>query len=1501
MKTNTAHSPKSRKFTAAALAALLCVGAACAADVTIISDSFTGDDGTAVGRPPDIANLPGGAWAQQRDSANIADNQLALVCGDNAASIALASSDPDHPYVRPAVLTISADLKVDAVTEDGQWPDNPRGMKLGFSSGNPGDWYQFTGLTLHPDGSLDYSQNGKGVVRVAWAGAPFVPGKYYNLSYTIDTVNNKIGNIQLAGSTADYSPLVGAAYGNMTLARTTYAAIRVSCANGNTGYADNFVVSTSAANTPPVVSLWPLNNVKYTPGAHIIASVSLAYGVAPFTVQYYIGPVGGPYSPVGTPSTAPLYQADLGTKPIGYYEVYARVTDNTSPTALTSDSAKSMITVQASSSDLISINYTFASVGPTFSGAACVGAKGDYWNSPSVTVGTQSGGDFGLAPVQLQDSSGAITPVSYSAALPFAQFNYNGNDPNANALYASRIQTPSPASPVTHTITGLAEGYYDVYAYGDWGGGLSVNGGPPRSWTDNGGGALFFTAWGYPQFTLVGGTVYGADAVKFSSTYVASDGTLTINQDAPGGTRLSGFQIVKAVATKHETTHSDKTLVYWTGTGFDTWTAPSDGNVTYLVVGGGGGGGSQFGGGGGGGQVRSATMSVTKGTTYPVVLGDGGPWGVNGDSASRAAYSVVDAAQTCSFGTIEAVGGLIGKSGNDGVTWSEIQDYSQSWRPGGGTSGDGKVGGRGHGDGWANRELDSPPFPNGDPLMDPPASTSGGYLGGGGGGASAVGTAGQMPNDSFSAHAGNGGAGIQLSSLGFPNLGSITAVGGGGGGGTSDGLKGSGIDGGGNGGEGSDGVAGAANTGGGGGGGCNGGKGGAGGSGLVAILFDGPVPVMGVKGGSPAVAIADDNGTPVTPTTADGRDFGDANVGLQMVERTFTIENSGGADLNITAINITGANPGDFTVTQVLTPASPVAPADSATFKVTFAPIANAGNRSATVSIVNNGISSDPWTFAIKGHAISTATVVSRTTSGTWTAPSNGTVMYLIVGGGGGGGSVFGGGGGGGQVVYNTVPYPVTAGTVYPITIGEGGLPGINEDPASRAAYSVPDASQNSSFGPIVALGGLIGKSGNDGVTWDYGNANTEAWRPGGGTSGNGFVGGYGHGDGWPNGATGWPNGPSVLFDPPANTGWGYFGGGGGGASSIGGAARMPYADDPTGHAGNGGAGLQLSDLGFPNVDSITSVGGGGGGGVSGAIGGLGIDGGGNGGENSDGSPGAANTGGGGGGGQNGGSGAAGGSGLVVILFTATNQPVNSPPEITSDGGGATAALSRPENATAVTTVTATDAESDPITFSISGGADADKFSIDPSTGVLTFASAPDYENPTDVGANNTYEVTVQAASTGGTDSQTITVTVTNLSPYQEWLNGTPATDANLKEYAFGTTSAGEIAVIDATHITLGQAPAMRIAGGKVTAVFGRRTDYTGLTYTVEFCDDLGTWYPSTDTEHLRYDGAVTAPAVIAHQGDMDAVSVPFPLFIKRGNQYVKMSKSFMRIGITTN
>lgn len=171
-------------------------------------------------------------------------------------------------------------------------------------------------------------------------------------------------------------------------------------------------------------------------------------------------------------------------------------------------------------------------------------------------------------------------------------------------------------------------------------------------------------------------------------------------------------------------------------------------------------------------------------------------------------------------------------------------------------------------------------------------------------------------------------------------------------------------------------------------------------------------------------------------------------------------------------------------------------------------------------------------------------------------------------------------------------------------------------------------------------------------------------------------------------------------------------------------------------------------------------------------------------------------------------------------------------------------------------------------------------------------------------------DVLVDGSSVGAATSYTFTnvttthtITATFHTLYQAWLaaNSKPDNEASLKEYAFGTTSTGAIAVIDSTHITLGQSPAMQITEGVVSAVFGRRTMDEGLTYTIEFCDDLGTWHPSTDTEHLQYDGPVTDPAVIAHEGDMDAVSVPFPIFIKVGKEFVKMSKTFMRIQVTAN
>ncbi len=69
--------------------------------------------------------------------------------------------------------------------------------------------------------------------------------------------------------------------------------------------------------------------------------------------------------------------------------------------------------------------------------------------------------------------------------------------------------------------------------------------------------------------------------------------------------------------------------------------------------------------------------------------------------------------------------------------------------------------------------------------------------------------------------------------------------------------------------------------------------------------------------------------------------------------------------------------------------------------------------------------------------------------------------------------------------------------------------------------------------------------------------------------------------------------------------------------------------------------------------------------------------------------------------------------------------------------------------------------------YAIHGGADRSKFSIVASTGVLTFASAPNFEAPADADTGNDYVVVVRATSGTGarakTADQTITVTVTDV------------------------------------------------------------------------------------------------------------------------------------------
>jgi hypothetical protein len=208
-------------------------------------------------------------------------------------------------------------------------------------------------------------------------------------------------------------------------------------------------------------------------------------------------------------------------------------------------------------------------------------------------------------------------------------------------------------------------------------------------------------------------------------------------------------------------------------------------------------------------------------------------------------------------------------------------------------------------------------------------------------------------------------------------------------------------------------------------------------------------------------------------------------------------------------------------------------------------------------------------------------------------------------------------------------------------------------------------------------------------------------------------------------------------------------------------------------------------------------------------------------------------------------------------LLTFTDPaPVNTAPTITSLG-----AFSVPENSTAVTTVTATDAEGNALTYSISGGSDADKFWIDSGTGILTFVSAPNFESPTDVGADNVYNLTVQVADGVLAATKDIAVTVTNVSDsstdYKEdWLagNGLPSgsswnSDPNNVGYSLATAYAFGLSpsLNSGAPVALASSPA-----GSVKIVYLQR-DNSGVLYTVKSGTDLvaglnGTVTPSPST-----------------------------------------------------
>ena len=226
-----------------------------------------------------------------------------------------------------------------------------------------------------------------------------------------------------------------------------------------------------------------------------------------------------------------------------------------------------------------------------------------------------------------------------------------------------------------------------------------------------------------------------------------------------------------------------------------------------------------------------------------------------------------------------------------------------------------------------------------------------------------------------------------------------------------------------------------------------------------------------------------------------------------------------------------------------------------------------------------------------------------------------------------------------------------------------------------------------------------------------------------------------------------------------------------------------------------------------------------------------------------------------------------------VATFSTNLQPV-----ITSNGGTSSASVSVAENSSAVTTVSATDADAGhTLTYGISGGTDAGRFTINPSSGALTFVEPPDFEAPGDANSDNDYQVIISATDDGNTPksvTQTLTVTVTNVVDNGELVieqaNGSAVASGGSVD--FGSLTLGQTADLTFTLRSVGEAdlvlPDGMALGGASSSAFSvigsipsSLAAGSSITFTVRFSPTAG----GSNTADLSFATNDTRPGRSPH------------------------------------
>ena len=733
-----------------------------------------------------------------------------------------------------------------------------------------------------------------------------------------------------------------------------------------------------------------------------------------------------------------------------------------------------------------------------------------------------------------------------------------------------------------------------------------------------------------------------------------------------------------------------------TGTGQTqyTITLPENYNCDVLMVAGGGGGGGDVGGGGGGGAVLYGSNVIIPSGTYNIKVGNGGG-GTGQNGYNTEAFGAIclggGGAKNIRFDSALVTSdndGNIGGSGGGGKTTRTATDVDK------GTGGGVGISTRGSLFSSATSILYNG-FAGGNGVKGTVNVNQ--YQSAGGGGASSKGGEGK-PNSS--GEAGQGGNGVEVNIVAFPDKNNPLCWGAGGGGGSAGTTGGVGGKGGGGSGSGtgtiatnttnaynsSSGLNAGAGTGSGGGGGglifqSNGGNGG---SGIIIIRYR---DIIGVKGnpemqlvignniaaGCSNYKIGNYNGDFQIKTSTSNIDRssfviqGNANVGVgtsKIASKLHVFDNNFNAILTLQ----------DNTSVPVITTPDIITAATAPPLSTSV--VSSYYNVAVPVPVVPPAIPIIPDPI-YEGLLILPYTTDSTGYLGqsryTFTTTENINADILVVAGGGAGAS-FGGGGGSGQVLLTT-GYNIESGVAVSVNVGRGGI-------GNSTPFALPPI-------PIPGLPDPLGMNGaNTSITIDSNTFTANGGGAGGSCSftSNTSVGVAGGSGG----------GSSSGYSVPASLGgvstksqyfnWKSFGNSGGigtyrpgaGASNIhfsgagGGAGYLGtngiYSSGTSGTVGAGGVGIDLSAIFGTSVGALGWFGGGGGGmsfgtAVPGGAGGTG--GGGQGAawvasilNGLNGANGVNGTGGGGGGGNV--RGGDGGSGVVIIRFRRRNLEGNS-------------------------------------------------------------------------------------------------------------------------------------------------------------------------------------------------------------------------------------------------